>query len=224
MENRNQRIAILGASRGLGWAAYQKISVQLPEAQFLLVSRKIQNCSVGANTQVSAQDFSKKPLLDDFLKTLIQFKPTQIIYCAGGGPYGFFESKKWYDHEWALNVNFLYPAQFIHEILTHVSDFKDLQSFTCIGSDIAEARPDVKASSYCAAKHALKGLITTLQIENTTPIQFKLFSPSYMVTDLLPANSAPREQNKAESPEKVAEKLIDFVTSNELIWSASANR
>lgn len=224
MENQIQRVAILGASRGLGWATYQKMSVQFPDTQFLLVSRKIQNSKVGINAQVLAQDFSKKLISQDFLQALIQFNPTQIIYCAGGGPYGVFESKKWTDHEWALNVNFLFPAQFIHEVLNHISNFKDLQSFTCIGSDIAEAYPDMKASSYCAAKHALKGLITTLQIENSTHIQFKLFSPGYMVTDLLPANSAPREANKAESPEKVAEKLIDFITSDRLIWSSSANR
>lgn len=224
MENQIQRMAILGASRGLGWATYQKISAQFPEAQFLLVSRKIQNCHVGATAQVLVQDFSKKLISQDFVQALIQFRPTQIIYCAGGGPYGVYQSKKWTDHEWALNVNFVYPAQLIHEILNHVSEFKDLKSFTSIGSDIAEAHPDVKASSYCAAKHALKGLISTLQTENSTHIRFKLFSPGYMSTDLLPVNSAPRDQNKAESPEKVAEKLIDFITSNELIWSSSANR
>lgn len=224
MGNQIQRVAILGASRGLGWATYQKISAQIPETQFLLVSRKIQNCRLENNTQAFTQDFSKKPISQDFLQALIQFNPTQIIYCAGGGPYGVFASKKWMDHEWALNVNFLYPAQLIHEILNHVADFKDLKSFTSIGSDIAETRPDEKASSYCAAKHALKGLITTLQIENSTQTQFKLFSPGYMVTDLLPVNSAPREQNKAESPAKVAEKLIDFITSDQLLWSASVNR
>ncbi len=224
MENQIQRVAILGASRGLGWATYQKMSAQFPQTQFLLVSRKIQNCSVGANAQMVVQDFSKKPIFQNFLQTLIQFNPTQIIYCAGGGPYGVFESKKWADHEWALNVNFLYPAELIHQVLIHVLEFKNLKSFTCIGSDIAEARPDVKASSYCAAKHALKGLMTTLQIEKSTHVQIKLFSPGYMVTDLLPANSAPREAHKAENPEKVAEKLIDFITSNDLVWSASANR
>jgi short-subunit dehydrogenase len=224
MENETERIVILGASRGLGWATYQKMSTRFPQGQFLLVSRKIKNCDVGSNTQIVAQDFSKAPLAQDFLQALIQFNPTQIIYSAGGGPYGVFESKKWSDHEWALNVNFLYPAQLIHEVLSHVSEYKDLKSFTCVGSDIAEAHPDMKASSYCAAKHALKGLITTLQIENSTHIQFKLFSPGYMATDLLPANSAPRQAHKAESPEKVAEKLIDFITSNEMIWSASANR
>lgn len=224
MENQIQRVAILGASRGLGWATYQKMSVQFPQTQFLLVSRKIQNCHFENNAQALVQDFSKKPILQDFFQALIQFKPTQIIYCAGGGPHGVFENKKWSDHEWALNVNFLYPAQLMHEVLSQASDFQNLKSFTCIGSDIAEACPDAKASSYCAAKHALKGLMTTLQIENSSHIRFKLFSPGYMVTDLLPVNSAPREQNKAESPEKVAEKLIEFIVSNELIWSTSANR
>ena len=224
MGNQIQRIAILGASRGLGWATYQKISAQIPETQFLLVSRKIQNCRIGNNTQIFSQDFSKMSVSPDFFQALIQFQPTQIIYCAGGGPYGVFETKKWSDHEWALTVNFLYPAQLIHEVLKRVLDFKELKSFACIGSDIAEAHPDIKGSSYCAAKHALKGLITTLQSEASTSIQLKLFSPGYMATDLLPVNSAPREQNNAESPEKVAEKLIDFITSDQLLWSASANR
>jgi hypothetical protein len=59
MENQIQRVAILGASRGLGWATYQKISAQFPEAQFLLVSRKIQNCHVGINAQVLVKIFPK---------------------------------------------------------------------------------------------------------------------------------------------------------------------
>ncbi len=223
MQKSAKKIVILGASRGLGWATYQQLNTNL-ENEFLLVSRKIQNNKVTKNTKKITEDFSKNSIDVDFLKQIIEFNPTEIIYCAGGGPYGVFENKKWSDHEWALSVNFLYPAQFIHRILNVRSEFKNLKSITCVGSDIAENKPDVNAASYAAAKHALRGLIMTLQIENTSNIQIKLFSPGYMQTDLLPANSRPRIESKAADPVHVAEKLIEFIGSDHLLCSISANR
>ena len=163
------------------------------------------------NTIKITQDFSKNNVDEIFFKQIIDFNPTEIIYCAGGGPYGIFENKKWSDHQWAMDVNFLYPAKLIHQILNVKSEFKNLKSITCVGSDIAENKPDSFASSYAAGKHALRGLITTLQVENSTPIHIKLFSPGYMQTDLLPANSQPRLTNQAMDPALVAEKLIEFI-------------
>ncbi len=217
MQKSAKKIVIMGASRGLGWATYQHLNTNL-ENEFLLVSRKIQNNKVTENTKKITEDFSKNNIDPYFLNQITEFNPTEIIYCAGGGPYGVFQNKKWSDHEWALNVNFLYPAQLIHEILNNKSKFKNLKSITCIGSSIAENKPDQNAASYSAAKHALRGLITTLQTENASDIQIKLFSPGYMLTDLLPANSAPRIENRAVDPVVIAAKLVEFIDSDQLTW------
>ncbi len=221
MQKAGKKIIILGASRGLGRALYQQLSEANPAAQFLLVSRKIENLEVMSNTKKYAQDFSKIVIDEIFFTEIKKFNPTEIIYCAGGGPYGNFETKKWSDHAWAISVNFLYPAQLIHLLLDQKSEFANLKSFTAIGSSVAEDKPDAKASSYCAAKHALKGLMTTLQTENSSKIQFKLFSPGYMLTDLLPPNTAPRLQNLAANPAEVAKKLAQFLDSDALTWTSS---
>jgi short-subunit dehydrogenase len=219
-----RKIVILGASRGLGWATYQNFCLKYPEAEFVLVSRKIQSTPDLQSVIKIAADFSKGVIEEAFLQQIVEFNPSEIIYCAGGGPYGNFENKKWSDHQWALNVNFLYPAQLIHQILNHKDRFLNLKSITCIGSRVAENRPDEKASSYAAAKHALRGLISTLQIENTSAIQLKLFSPGYILTNLLPVNSLPRLENLAEDPAAVAEKLVEFIDSDQIRWPKSENR
>ncbi len=227
MQNSEKKIVILGASRGLGWATYLRLNENLKN-KFLLVSRKIQNNQVDENTKKITQDFSKNTIDTHFLNQMIEFNPTEIIYCAGGGPYGTFENKKWSDHEWALNVNFLYPARLVHQILNQQNKFQNLKSMTFVGSDIAENKPDENASSYSAAKHALRGLVTTLQkellVENSSKIQIKLFSPGYMLTDLLPLNSRPRLENKAADPREIAEKLIEFIDSDQLLWPIPVNR
>ena len=146
MHKKSQRFLILGASRGLGWATYSFLNQKYSDAQFLLVSRKIQNNLVTEDTQKIAQDFSKTPIDQEFLKQLTEFDPTVIIYSAGGGPYGPFETKKWSDHQWALNVNFIYPAQLIHEILNKNNQFQHLKSVTLVGSDVAENKPDQNAA------------------------------------------------------------------------------
>ena len=124
---------------------------------------------------------------------------------------------------WSLKVTFLFPAEFI---LKMGQSFKQnplkwpgLQSITVIGSSIAENAADPKAASYCAAKHALKGLISTIQQEKSTQIEIKSFSPGYMATDLLPRNSAPRENGQALSAEVVANELIKFIESPKILMS-----
>lgn len=224
MQNADKKIVILGASRGLGSATYQALNLKYPDAQFILSSRKIENCQTYGNTKKIVQDFSKTPVDTIFFNEIKNFNPTEIIYCAGGGPYGNFEIKKWSDHAWALNVNFLYPAQLIYEVLNKKLEFINLKSMTFVGSDIAEVKPDAMASSYCAAKHALKGLVSTLQTEASSKFKIKLFSPGYMATELLPAQSAPRLQNLAENPAEVAKKLVEFLDSDALTWSSSQDR
>lgn len=198
----SHKFILLGASRGLGWATYQGLAKKYPAAEFMLVSRKI-----GEGPFKSLKyDFAKE-LSSEFINAILDFKPTTIIYFAAGGPYGNFQDKKWADHQWALQVSFLFPAQLLHHLM-HI-DVPSLQKFVVVGSAIAENKPDPGAASYCAAKHALRGLVSTLQAENKSAFKIDLFSPGYMATDLLPAQSWPRQQGLAESAENVATQLID---------------
>ena len=212
LETKN-RIAILGSSKGLGYQTYRLLHGQYPEADFLCVSRKIQQVELYDRTQILTADFSKSPVDPNIFETIRNFHPTDIIYSAGGGPYGFFQDKKISDHEWAMNVNFMFP-------MALVKNLADLQmrQMIFIGSSIAENQPDPKAASYCAAKHALRGLMTTLQVENTLPFKVRLFSPGYIATDLLPVHSPPRQLGLARPAQQVAEDLISFFKSEQINW------
>jgi len=215
-----RRFALLGASRGLGWATYQLLQKKEYASAFLLSSRKIhaRESEVSQeNTKLVAQDFSKLPVEPEFIRVLQEFNPTDVIYFAGGGPYGNFSDKKWSDHQWALNTTFLYPAELLHNVLNQ--KWSLLQKITFIGSAIAESKPDPKAASYAAAKHALKGLITTIQLEQADKSgpDVQLFSPGYMQTDLLPSHSEPRQKQLAENPLDVAKKLITMIEKSDSI-------
>lgn len=222
-----RRFALLGCSRGLGWATFQELQKKQYVTAFLLSSRKIQERQIeisqstqNATTEILYvnQDFSKLPIDPQFLNTLQKFAPTDLIYFAGGGPYGKFAEKKWSDHQWALNTTFLYPAQLVHSIAENQkTHWSSLRNIIFIGSAIAESRPDPKAASYAAAKHALKGLIDTLQLEldSASGLSLHLFSPGYMQTDLLPPHSEPRQKQLAENPFEVAKKLIAVIEKND---------
>lgn len=221
MEIKNRYI-ILGASRGLGLALYKTLKAEQPKAEFLLSARKIEGLFKSSNTQEINQDFTQ--LSDEvkrhhFFNQLQSFNPTHIIYCAGGGPYGLYQDKNWRDHEWAIKLNFIFPAQLIHFVASQsggssqFSLWPSLKQIACIGSAIAESKPDPKAASYAAGKHALRGLITTLQEENSIPFSVRLYSPGYIETDLLPINSHPRLNQLAEKPEITAQKIIAFMDS-----------
>lgn len=210
------RYAILGASRGLGWNLFQNISELEPNSQFFLSSRKMK---IGfPNTTAYKCDFSKVEALDDLYQKLYEFKPNHIIYTAGGGPYGFFQQQKWSSHQWAMQVNYLTPTFLLHKILEQ-KNFTDLKSFTFIGSAIAESKPDPKAASYSAAKHAILGLVSTLQLENTSAFKIKLFSPGYIKTSLLPEHSEPRQSGLALEPSQVAQSLFSFIKSEEVRYT-----
>lgn len=213
-----KRYLILGASKGLGYQTYKTLWRQQPQTEFLLVSRKIAQIQIENRTEVLQQDFSKLPITAEFLSALKAFQPTHFIYCAGGGPYGFFQDQKLSAHEWALNVNFIYPMSLLHAIAQNLIEFPRLQMGVFVGSSIAQSQPDIKASSYCAAKHALKGWVETLQKENALPFQIKLFSPGYMDTDLLPPHSEPRKSGSVASVVNIAEELINFIDSVKLNW------
>ncbi len=230
MSNLNEKFIMLGASRGLGWRTYQLLLKQKPQAEFLISSRKVllKTGEVSQNTQLIPQDFSKLGINAEFESQLKEFGPTHLIYFAGGGPFGFFQDKKWSDHQWSLQTSFLYPAELLHSIMAKPEAWPKLKKIVLIGSSVAEDKADPRASSYSAAKHALKGLVSTIQAERaiqqansneTTASNLNkkslpevlLFSPPYMQTDLLPAHSHPRLSDRAENPEVVAGRLIEYI-------------
>jgi hypothetical protein len=51
-------------------------------------------------------------------------------------------------------------------------------------------------------------------VDSLSP-EVRLFSPGYMQTDLLPANSQPRQNGEAENPLDVAKKLIAMIEKND---------
>lgn len=221
-----KKIAILGASRGFGLAISQYFANQDNETHLFLVSRKIKNTLTQLNLKnffklnpkqisIFSCDFSDTQNLNPLLNELKIFKPNRIIYVSGGGPYGQFQSKKWKDHCWALNVNFLFPGELLYRVLESTSNFDDLLQVIFIGSAIAEDHPDPKSSSYAAAKHGIKGLITSVQQEDP-PFDLRLFSPGYIDTTLLPPNAHPRQnQKKIHNTDDLAQILYNWSNNAE---------
>ncbi len=115
---------------------------------------------------------------------------------------------------WCLNTTFLYPAELLHHLLSEKTKWPFLRNVILVGSAVAEEAPDPGAASYAAAKHALKGLVATLQLESASP-QIQLFSPGYMQTDMLPLHSKPRLMQLAANPVEVAKKLIAIIEKND---------
>lgn len=216
MSNIRKKWALLGASRGLGWSTYQELLKREPQSEFLLCSRRIERRLSdldSSRTAIEPCDFSKQ-LEPDFFISLKKASPTHIVYFAGGGPYDLYQKKKWADHLWCWQTSFLTPAQLIHEVLQSVDSWPTLQSLTVIGSAVAGQSPDPKAASYAAAKHALHGLIGSINAEQEVQPKVLLFSPGYMQTELLPAHSEPRLTNRAESPDIVAQQLIEYIENS----------
>jgi short-subunit dehydrogenase len=218
-----RKIAILGASRGLGRALAIKTAKKDDAANLLLVARRAESLSAVADsiqalpgTEVSAlaADFSKESDWERVLESLKSFSPHQIFYCAAGGPYGAFADKGWKDHLWAFKVSFLFPARVLHFAMQELKE-AGLEQIILVGSAVAEESPDPFASSYAASKHALKGLVTSVQAENPS-CDLRLYSPSYMDTELLPKNAWPRKNGESIArPEVVAENLIDWAASDQ---------
>jgi short-subunit dehydrogenase len=215
-----EKVAILGASRGLG-AELAVRAVTYSESVFLM-ARKIdllQSLADGFKSEfpdrqvlVDSADFSKEAGRDFALNALREYAPTKIFYVAGGGPYGLFKDKDWKDHKWSFDVSFVFAAQTLHMALQELVP-RGLNQFVYVGSAIAEGRPDPSASSYAASKHGLFGLVKSVQVEMPY-FDLRLFSPGYMDTDLLPMNAWPRQ---------VGEPLIDPVIAAEELWSWSVD-
>ena len=198
----NERIIIFGASRGLGAA----VTSQLQGADLLLISRSISK-SVKPLSIALDLDLSREVDQEKAIHEASRFAPHRIFYFSGGGPYGHFADKNWRDHEWALNVNFLFPAKLMHFFLKTPSPQLKQMIFT--GSAIAESQPDKNAASYSTSKHALRALLENIWSEGLQ-IDLRLFSPGYMDTDLLPKKSRPRELEKILDPTEVAQTFCDW--------------
>lgn len=200
---KQERLLLLGASRGLGKAFEEalKTSSNATSIQIYSLSRKTMPSFDFANS-------SQWEAVKDFT---MNFNPTRIFYFAGGGPYGPYAQKEWKDHEWSFKVNFLFPAFLLHAFAAEKA--LSLKQFCVVGSAIAESKMDKGAASYCAGKHALKGLVITLQAEAQLPFDLRLFSPGYMDTGLIPKGAWPREKALTQSPQEVAQQMLAWIQS-----------
>lgn len=215
-----EKIMGLGVSRGLGRATLLSPAVLKSGAELSLISRKITQlqelqfelATQGISANAYDLDLAQNANLENLFNLIEGFQPTRIWYFAGGGPHGDFASKNWPTHEWALQLNFLTPAKMLHHLLEQ--KLPNLKQVMFVGSDVAESRPDKGAASYAAAKHALKGLVTSLQLENPY-FDLRLASPGYMDTDLLPRNAWPREKGLVSNPQVVAERLVQWLENSD---------
>lgn len=204
-----ENIAILGASRGLGLELAKHLK---SSANLFLAARNIESLKAeySAPHQIQSFDFSKEAQWEELFQQLKSYQVQRIIYCAGGGPYGEYPNKAWKDHMWAYRLNFLCPAFLLHACLKESELF---QQFIYVGSDICETRPDPKAASYSASKHAMKGLLTSVESESSK-LDVRLFSPGYMDTSMLTPNAKPRQnQMSLLSPDHVAKQLWQWAQS-----------
>ncbi len=204
------KVVVLGSHKGLGYHCVKSLLALDSVDKVLGFSRFESGDFVhDEKYQFYAYDFTKvyghQELFQNLWHVLQEFKPTHIIYCAGGGPYGLFKDKAWKDHEWALKLNFLFPAH----LLWHLSQNLEPCSFTFVGSAIAESSTgDAMGPSYTAAKWAMKGLIRS--INNQQPsLKINIFSPGYMDTDLLPQGAKPRQiEGLVRDPSLLAKELL----------------
>lgn len=200
----DEKILLLGASRGLGLKVQRQLQLRSSKFKIRQISRRSD----------PAFDFSRPEHWDFLLAEIRQIAPSHLWYFAGGGPYGIFEKKEWKDHQWAFRVNFECPAFLLHGLLRE--PLPSLGQFVAVGSAVAEASPDPKAASYAAAKHALRGLIDSVQAEwaplEQKPFDLRLFSPTYLDTPLLPKFAEPRQvPGKVRAVEAVAEEFLGWV-------------
>lgn len=227
MQSQYQRIAILGSSRGLGLALAKKL-LPSEHCHLWLSSRKILDLEKDPDFQQNLSrlmlfpiDFTHPTAVEATFSSLIEFQPQQIIYCAGGGPYGLFHQKPWRSHLWTFHLNLLFPAQLTHVLLkAKEGPMTELKQIIFVGSSVAENHSDAGAASYSAAKHGLRGLIQSLveeyssstSISPSSPIDLRLFSPHYMNTSLLPKNAKPRQSSNLAlaEPETIAQDLLEW--------------
>ncbi len=205
-----KNVLVFGASRGLGCALTQEIYKQFPECRFLLIARTTNDVIPEHVGRWAQMDLSRPSSQASACEEMIVFQPSHVIYAAGGGPYGLFEAKAIDSHLWATEVNYLAVLRILHFALQARKKMPGLKQFAVVGSAVAGKAPDPMASSYAAAKHALRGLIGSVALEKPW-FDVKLYEPGYMDTDLLPKNSWPRTKGIVSSPNDEAKKMLHFL-------------
>lgn len=205
-----ERIAIIGASRGLG-AQVSRLAAR--DCQVLGVARKrdrlaLLEAELSENFSGFVADVSQD--LTPLIEKLEIWQPTRLMYFAGGGPHGRFQERAWKDHEWAWRVTFLAAAQLVHAALKFS---KPPRQIILCGSAVAETTADPNAASYCSAKHALIGLYRTLAAENPLG-DVRLFSPGYLDTELLPKTASVRYKG-VWNPESIAQEFWRWSLSDD---------
>lgn len=202
-----QKVAVIGASRGLGASVSGYIKKTYPDAQVLGVSRRPPRAEAMIDgIEWFFSDISLGPDQDKLFEQLSLFAPQRIICTVGGGPYGQYEKKNWVDHHWALIVSLMFPARLLHWSLKQ--DF--IEQVTIVGSSVAEDAADPRAASYSAGKHGLRGLHRTL-VQESPRVDLRLYSPGYMDTGMVPKGAEVRKQ-KIWDPMDVAKDMVDWLT------------
>lgn len=199
-----ERALIFGASRGLG-AALTKVAC---EARYPVIGwgrkearlRELREAHPLFEYRVA--DFSSLHGQDEVLRALEADQPfSKVFLVAGGGPFGAYQERDWSAHEWAWQVTFQFPARVVHKLMA----LKRREQVILIGSAVAESAGDPLAASYASAKHALKGLYSSLHSEDPD-WDLRLFSPGYMDTELLPRHASVRALG-VYSPLQIAREL-----------------
>ena len=199
-DNTKEVVCFLGCSRGLGRAVALEYTTQRPLGKCVLVARNQDSLNslasqIPGTHEVFPFDLSSEKKLPRLTGALEFHEVEKIFYFAAGGPHGPFESKSWASHIWSLQVSFLTPTWLLHHFCRHPSPLKQ---FVVVGSAISESQPNPLSASYTSAKHALKGLIGSLQGEKKEGqggfLDLRIFSPGYIDTDLIPPK-APIRQN-----------------------------
>lgn len=209
------KIAIIGASRGLG----RELCLQIKDqAEVWAVARKMAplkelNQIMGSSFTYISLDVTKDRDLTAMLAGLDQLHPDKIIMTVGGGPYGPFEKRDFKDHEWAMQVTYLVQARVAHWCLNKPRK----PQLIVVGSSIAESQADPGAASYSAAKHALLGLHKTLRLEHPD-WDFRLVSPGYMDTPMLPSGSSVRQDGPIWNPADVAKDIWEWSLEPTTQW------
>jgi short-subunit dehydrogenase len=211
------KVAILGASRGLGLALTQHLQ-HIKDVHLFLSARRgdtLRNHMRVVDLFYQA-DFTNSEQRLLLFEQLRKYSPHTIFCVAGGGPYGAFETKEMKDHMWAYELNLIFPAHLLHFALSTIPSVKKI---VFVGSAIADSKPDANAASYASAKHGLRGLVTTVREEqrarsSANRVDIRLFSPGYIDTDLLPRNAHPRQSGDVRSAEDVAEELWQWSQSS----------
>lgn len=204
-----EKVFIIGGRRGLGSAVAEIWAKNFPNGELAISSRR----AFSSVHQTLLADLNLDSDVEKLSEFLADWQPTRVFCFAGGGPFGNFETKSVKDHEWAMKVSFSSPMKLLHGYLNSNPQGQWIMT----GSAIAEQGPDAKASSYAASKHALMGLISSIHAESPQR-DVRLFSPGYMDTDMVPANSAPRLEKRVLAPAKVAEDFVKWAIDPKASW------